>query len=67
MVKIFFLFIFFFMINNCSYEKNSFFLKDNKNQKKISNLKFDYNLTIDEFKNNVIEYGRLSDYPKLDD
>ena len=42
-----------------------------ENKKKIStdtelsSLSFDENLTFDEFKNNVIIYGKKSEYPKL--
>ena len=31
----------------------------------LSSLSFDENLTFDEFKNNVIIYGKKSEYPKL--
>ena len=31
----------------------------------LSLLSFDENLTFDEFKNNVIIYGKKSEYPKL--
>ena len=31
----------------------------------ISSLSFDENLTFEEFKNNVITYGKKSEYPKL--
>tara|TARA_B100000401_G_C52387393_1_gene522515 strand:+ start:354 stop:521 length:168 start_codon:yes stop_codon:yes gene_type:complete len=55
------------MINSCSSEKKTFLLKENVNKTKISKLKFDYNLTFEEFKKNAVEYGKLSDYPKLDD
>ncbi len=67
MVKIIFLLLIFFMINSCSSEKKTFLLKENVNKTKISKLKFDYNLTFEEFKKNAVEYGKLSDYPKLDD
>ena len=42
-----------------------------ENKKKIStdtelsSLSFDENLTFDQFKNNVIIYGKKSEYPKL--
>ena len=42
-----------------------------ENKKKIStdtelsSLSFDEKLTFDEFKNNVIIYGKKSEYPKL--
>ncbi len=31
----------------------------------LSSLSFDENLTFDEFKNNIIIYGKKSEYPKL--
>ena len=31
----------------------------------LSSLSFDENLTFDEFKNNVIIYGKKSEYPNL--
>ena len=33
----------------------------------LSSLSFDENLTFEEFKNNVIIYGKKSEYPKLMD
>ena len=68
MVKIFFLLFIFFIINNCSLNtKKLTFKKNNFNEKKdISELKFDYDLSFENFKKNAIEYGKLSDYPKLD-
>ena len=32
----------------------------------ISELKFDNETSFDEFKKNVIKYGKISDFPKLD-
>ena len=69
MIKIFFLFFLFFLINNCSQDYKKVFLKKNDkldNNQKLSELNFDYSLTFDQFKNNVIAYGKISDYPKLD-
>ena len=31
----------------------------------LSSLRFDENLTFDEFKNNVIIYGKKTEFPKL--
>ena len=69
MIKIFFLFFLFFLLNNCSQDyKKAFFKKNDKldNHQQLSELNFDYSLTFDQFKNNVIAYGKISDYPKLD-
>ena len=70
MVKILFLLFLFVLINNCSFETKKITLKKkdyyDKN-KKLSELKFDYNLTFDEFRYNVINYGKLSNFPKLDE
>ena len=69
MIKIFFLLSLFFLLNNCSQDYKKVFLKKNNNtdkNQKISDLNFDYSLTFDQFKNNVIKYGKLSDYPDLD-
>ena len=69
MIKIIFLLSLFFLLNNCSQDYKKVFLKKNEqsdNNDKISDLNFDYSLTFDQFKNNVIKYGKLSDYPDLD-
>ncbi len=59
----------FFLLNNCSQDYKKVFLKKNnksESNQKISDLNFDYSLTFDQFKNNAITYGKLSDYPNLD-
>jgi len=69
MFKIFFLLFIFFLFNNCSLENKKLSLKkiSNSKSKSISDLKFDYNLTFDQFKKNAVEYGMLSNYPILDE
>tara|TARA_Y100001970_G_C14142501_1_gene807971 strand:- start:798 stop:980 length:183 start_codon:yes stop_codon:yes gene_type:complete len=54
---------------NCSIDTNSNFWDNNsiKDKKKMSEIKFNYELSYDEFKNNAIEYGKISEYPKLDE
>ena len=69
MIKIFFLLFSLVLLNNCSQDYKKTFLKKNNqldNNKKLNELNFDYSLSFDQFKNNVITYGKLSDYPKLD-
>ena len=39
--------------------------KEISSDTELSSLSFDENLTFDEFKNNVIIYGKKSEYPKL--
>ena len=68
MIKIIFLLSLFFLLNNCSQDYKKVFLKKSEqldNNDKISDLNFDYSLTFDQFKNNVITYGKLSNYPSL--
>ena len=68
MIKIIFLLSLFFLLNNCSQDYKKVFLKKSEqldNNDKISDLNFDYSLTFDQFKNNVITYGKLSNYPDL--
>ncbi len=68
MIKIIFLLSLFFLLNNCSQDYKKVFLKKNEqsdNNDKISDLNFDYSLTFDQFKKNVITYGKLSNYPDL--
>ncbi len=36
------------------------------NSKKISDIKFNEEMTFTQFKENAIKYGKLSDFPKLD-
>ena len=66
--KIFNLIIILIFITNCSIDTKTG-IWNNKNDviiaKDLSSLSFDENLTFDEFKNNVIIYGKKSEYPKL--
>ena len=55
-------------VTNCSIDTKTG-IWENKNEistdTELSLLSFDENLTFDEFKNNVIIYGKKSEYPKL--
>jgi len=68
MNKKIFLFIFLIFLTNCSVDTKTGFW-ENKNQSKIttkiSELKFEYETNFNQFKKNVIQYGILGDYPKL--
>jgi len=57
------------LLTNCSVDTKSGFLKNKKESKiikKISDIRFDYDLSFNQFKENAIDYGKLSNYPKLD-
>ena len=68
MAKIIFLLLVFFLFNNCSLDAKKIPFKKNdiKEKKDITKLKFGYDLSFENFKKNAIEYGKLSDYPDLD-
>ena len=53
-------------LSNCSINTDSSFWDNNKIKQKISELRFDYSLSYDEFKKNVIEYGETGKFPELD-
>ena len=61
-------FILLILLTSCSIDTKTG-IWNNKNDvlidKELSSLSFDENLTFDEFKNNVIIYGKKSEYPKL--
>ena len=69
MYKKIILFLFLILLSNCSVDTKTGIWED-KNQKKntakLSDLKFEYDLTFNQFKENVIQYGKLGDFPKLD-
>ena len=66
MHKIFYMIIMFFILSHCSIDTKSG-LWENKNtidnKKKSSEMNFNKELTFDEFKENVILYGKNSKYP----
>ncbi len=70
MIRIYLFFLLFLFITNCSIDTKTG-IWENKNylnnEKKISDLNFDHDLSFEEFKNNIILYGKLSKYPKLMD
>jgi|TARA_B100001057_G_scaffold208558_1_gene209264 hypothetical protein len=41
-------------------------IEEGSNVNDISELNFDNETSFDEFKKNVIKYGKISDFPKLD-
>ena len=55
-------------VSNCSIDTKTGIWENKKvisTDTELSSLRFDENLTFDEFKNNVIIYGKKSEYPKL--
>tara|TARA_Y100001970_G_C14143737_1_gene808654 strand:+ start:395 stop:607 length:213 start_codon:yes stop_codon:yes gene_type:complete len=68
-IKVITLLILFLILSNCSVDtKTGVWENKNKpkNTKSLSNLEFGYDTTFNEFKENAVQYGKLSDYPKLD-
>ena len=65
LLKLMIILIFF---TNCSIDTKTGIWENKKEistDTELSSLSFDENLTFDEFKNNVIIYGKKSEYPKL--
>ena len=68
MFRLFNLIIIFIFVTSCSIDTKTGIWenkKESSTDKKLSSLNFDENLTFDEFKNNVIIYGKKSKYPKI--
>ena len=69
MHKYLFLVSLFLLFNNCSVDTKSG-LWENKNEpklnKKIADLNFTNEQSYEDFKQNAIEYGKISSFPKLD-
>ena len=68
MFKLLKLMIILIFVTSCSIDTKTGIWKNNKEistDTELSSLNFDENLTFDEFKNNVIIYGKKSEYPKL--
>ena len=62
-----FLLIFLF-INNCSNQNFGSFLKKKKDDiVQKPNLDIDKNISYEDFKNKIINYGKKSSFPSLDD
>ncbi len=58
--------LFLLLLTNCVIDSKESFFK-NKNNKNVDNIEFNYDLSFTEYKKNIINYGELSSYPKLDD
>ena len=68
MVKFNFFILLIFILSHCSVDTKSG-LWENKNsekdERKISELNFNKELSFDDFKKNVVLYGKKSNYPNL--
>ncbi len=68
MFKLLKLMIILIFFTSCSIDTKTGIWENKKEistDSELSSLSFDENLTFDEFKNNVIIYGKKSEYPKL--
>ena len=68
MVKFNFLILLIFILSHCSVDTKSG-LWENKNsendERKISEVNFNKELSFDDFKKNVVLYGKKSNYPSI--
>ncbi len=67
-MRILIIFLTLLFINNCSNQNfNSFLKKKNDDIVQKSNLDVDKNISFEDFKNKIINYGKNSSFPSLDD
>ena len=67
-MRILIIFLIFLFINNCSNQNISSFLKKkNDDMVEKPNLDIDKSISFENFKNKIINYGKNSSFPSLDD
>ena len=68
MLKYIFLILLIFSLSHCSlkYPFSILNTEDDTEDNDISKLNFENETSFEEFKKNVIKYGKISDFPKLD-
>ena len=67
-MRILIIFLTLLFINNCSNQNfNSFLKKKNDDIVQKPNLDIDKNISFEDFKNKIINYGKNSSFPSLDD
>ena len=68
MFKYVFIILIFFSLSHCSlnHPVSMWNIEEGSKVNDISELNFDNETSFDEFKKNVIKYGKISDFPKLD-
>ena len=70
LTNIFNLLILIFFLGGCSVDTKTGFWEDKNDfssKKDLSSLSFNENLSFEEYKKNIITYGKKSNYPKLMD
>ena len=66
-MRIYIILLIFLLINGCSKQNLSSVYKKNNNEKsEMPIFGIDNNLSFQEFKNKIIEYGTKSSFPTLD-
>ena len=67
-MRILIILLIFLFLNNCSNQNfGSFLKKKNLDVVEKSNLDVDENISFKDFKNKIINYGKNSSFPSLDD
>ena len=67
-MRILIILLIFLFINNCSNQNfGSFLKKKNDDMVENLNLDIDKNISFEGFKNKIINYGKNSSFPSLDD
>ena len=67
-MRIIIIFLIFLFINNCSNQDfGSFLKKKNDDMVEKPNFDIDKNISFEDFKNKIINYGKNSSFPSLDD
>ena len=68
MFKYIFIILLIFSLSHCSlnHPVSMWNIEDDNTDKDISKLNFENETSFEEFKKKVIQYGKISDFPKLD-
>ena len=68
MFKYIFIILLIFSLSHCSlnHPVSMWNIEVDSSDKDISKLNFENETSFEEFKKNVIQYGKISDFPKLD-
>ena len=68
MFKYIFLILLIFSLSHCSLNNpaSMWNIEEDSTDKDILKLNFENETSFEEFKKNVIQYGKISDFPKLD-
>ena len=68
MFKYIFIILLIFSLSHCSlnHPVSMWNIEEDRTNKDISKLNFENETSFEEFKQNVIKYGKVSDFPKLD-